>query len=71
MFRHIVVIVLALFGDPGLLLRVWLSLFLGACLVALGYWLALPEILPIWPAVVVLLVAAVVGIGWERHASIS
>ena len=69
MFRNLVVVVLALFGDPTYLLRVWLSLLVGVGLVAGGYWFALPEVLPMWPALVSLFVAAVIGIAWERHAA--
>ena len=69
MFRHLVVVVLALFGDPTYLARFWVSLLVGACLVALGYWFVLPQVLPMWPGVVTLLVAAVVGVAWEIHAS--
>ena len=69
MLRHLVVVVLALFGDPTYLLRVWLSLMVGGGLVAFGYWFALPETLPIWPALVAIIVAALIGIAWERHAA--
>lgn len=69
MLRHLVVVVLGLFGDPTYLARVWFSLLVGACLVALGYWFALPRVLPMWPGVVAILVAAVVGVAWEIHGS--
>ena len=36
---------------------------------ALGYWLALPTELPLWPAAVVVGVAVVLGVIWERHAA--
>lgn len=69
MFRHLVVVVLALFGDPIYLMRVWLSLLIGFGLVVLGYWFVLPEVLPLWPGLVALFVAAVIGTVWERRAA--
>lgn len=69
MLRYLAVVLLALFGDPAYLARVWVALLAGACLVAVGYWLALPQILPMWPGVVTILVAAGIGVAWEIHAS--
>jgi hypothetical protein len=69
MLRHLAVVVLALIGDPTYLFRVWASMLLGLGVVAVSYWLALPTVLPLWPAIVALVVAALVGILWERHAS--
>jgi hypothetical protein len=69
MLKYLVVAVVALIGDPTYLLRVWVSMLLGPGLVAMGYWFALPRVLPIWPAIVVLVIAALVGILWERQAS--
>jgi hypothetical protein len=69
MLRYLVIVVLGLFGDPTYLARVWFPLLVGACLVALGYWFVLRLVLPMWPGVVAILVAAVVGVAWEIHAS--
>jgi hypothetical protein len=69
MLRYLALIVLALLNDPTYLARVWVALLIGACLVALGYWLALPLVLPMWPGLVTVLVAAAIGVVWEIHAS--
>ena len=69
MLRYLSVVVLALFGDPTYLARVWAALLAGSCLVALGYWFALPKILPMWPGVVTILLAAGIGVAWEIRAS--
>jgi hypothetical protein len=69
MLRYLVIVVLAWFGDPSYLVRFWLSLLVGAGAVALGYWFALPQVLPMWPGVITVLVAAAVGVAWELHAS--
>jgi hypothetical protein len=69
MTKLFVFLALALFGDPGHLSRFWIALGLGACSVVLGYWLVLPQVLPLWPALLTLGIAAVVGIAWEIHAS--
>jgi hypothetical protein len=69
MLKNLVVVVLALFGDPTYLARFGVSLLVGVCLVALGYWLVLPQVLPMWPGVVTLIFAAIVGVAWEIHAS--
>ncbi|MES2945581.1 MAG: hypothetical protein V4772_22160, partial [Pseudomonadota bacterium] len=58
-----------LFGDPTYLARIWLSLLAGACLVAVGYWFVLPEVLPMWPGVVTLVAATIVGVAWQLYAS--
>ncbi len=68
MLRALFIVAVSCLGDPSHLIRVWLSVLLGVCLISLGYWLALPYILPAWPAVIVLLFAAVVGVAWELHA---
>lgn len=67
--KYLAVLVLALFGEPTYLARVWVSLLGGTFLVALGYWLALPQVLPMWPGVVTILVAVGIGVAWEIHAS--
>jgi hypothetical protein len=67
--RYLVIVALGLIGDPFHLIRVWLSLLVGAGLVAVVYWFSLPQVLPIWPGVATLLVAAVAGVAWEIHAS--
>ena len=58
--------VIALIGDPIYLLRVWASMLLGLGVVAVGYWFVLPTVLPLWPALVALVLNAVVGILWEH-----
>jgi hypothetical protein len=47
--------------------RLLFSLAIGFGAVCLVYWL-LPATLPLWPAVVAIVVAAVVGLLWERKA---
>jgi hypothetical protein len=69
MFRYLAAIVQGLIDDPTYLLRVEVVVLLGLGLVAVGYWLALPRLLPLWPAFVVLVFAALFGILWEGHAS--
>lgn len=71
MLRHLVVVVLALFGDPTYLARVWVSILMGAVLVAMGYWFFFPRVLPMWPGAVAILIAAVVGVAWEHASSTS
>jgi hypothetical protein len=69
MLTPLVIVAMAWFGDPSYLIRVSLSLLVGACLIALGYLLALPQILPMWPGVLALLVVAVIGVAWELQAA--
>ena len=69
MLRRLAVTLLALLGDPSYLLRVWICVLLGFGLVALVCWLAFPLVLPLWPAVLVVAVSALIGVVWERYAA--
>jgi hypothetical protein len=68
MLKHFAVVILAEFGDPTYLVRVWGSLLVGGGVVVLGYWLAAPDVLPLWPGVLGMLIAAIVGVAWEVRA---
>ena len=45
-----------------------MCVLVGGGVVVLGYWLALPLILPMWPGVVAVVAAAVIGAVWEYRA---
>jgi hypothetical protein len=49
--------------------RAYVCVLSGFCIVALIYLLALPRELPLWPAVLIVLLFGAVGLLWERHAS--
>ena len=68
MKKLLALVSLTLLDDPIYLLRVWASLGVGVFLVCLGYWIASPEVLPMWPGLLVLLVAALIGVIWEIYA---
>ena len=68
MLKHLVIALLAFIGDPTYLMRFWISVVLGGCLVAFVYWLV-PGELPMWPGAVVLLLAAATGVAWEYLAA--
>lgn len=47
----------------------YVSVIGGFCIVALLYLLALPRELPLWPAVLIMLISGAVGILWESNIS--
>ncbi len=47
----------------------YVSVIGGFCSVAVIYLFALPNELPLWPAVLVVLLSGVVGLVWERQSS--
>lgn len=49
--------------------RMYVSVIGGFCIVALLYLLALPRELPLWPAVLIMLISGAVGILWESNIS--
>lgn len=49
--------------------RMYVSVIGGFCSVAVIYLFALPSELPLWPAVLVVLLSGVVGLVWESHSS--
>ncbi|KQW01515.1 hypothetical protein [Rhizobacter sp. Root1221] len=67
MFRHLTVIVLAFIGDLSFG-KPMACVALAALVIALAYWSALPTELPLWPAHLVLAVAAVVGFVWQDRS---
>jgi hypothetical protein len=68
MLRHLAVVMLALIGGLGYL-RLGLSLAIAVGSVSFVYWLVLPAVLPLWPAMAVVLLAAVLGLVWEHRAA--
>jgi membrane protein DedA with SNARE-associated domain len=63
--KHLLVALVAAFGDLSFL-RFFAALASSFVLVAVGYWLALPRELPLWPGVIVVLAGAAFGLAWER-----
>lgn len=68
MIRHLVIILVALIGDLTHV-RLWLCITGGSCVVALAYFIALPFVLPVWLALMVVGMSGIIGLYWERHAS--
>ncbi|WP_323003250.1 hypothetical protein [Denitromonas sp.] len=68
MLRLFVVGAFALIGGLCFL-RLWSAIIIGASTLAALYGLLLPPILPRWPAIVILSVAIVGGLYWERAAA--
>lgn len=68
MFRQLAVAALGLFGDTGSL-RVYASIVAGFGMSGLMYVLWLPLDAPLWPAVVTVSLFTVIGLCWERQAS--
>ena len=69
MLKMFAVVLLGWFGNPLEWLdlwRIWIALLLGLVIVGLGYRMSLPEILPIWPGLVVLCIAVLGGMFWQR-----
>jgi hypothetical protein len=67
MLKHLLVALFAIVGDVGSM-RFFAALAASFALAAIGYWLALPRVLPLWPGLVTVLVGAVVGLLWEHTA---
>ena len=71
--KHLIALSLALFGNLFEWLdfwRIWCATACGLLAVVLGYWLYLPEFLPLWPGIVVILFSLAVGILWQRLAEV-
>lgn len=69
----VVVVLSGWFGNPLEMLdywRFWLAVATGVVAVGAGYWYMLPEILPLWPAVVAMCVPVAAGVVWQRWAEI-
>ncbi|MDC6170893.1 hypothetical protein [Paucibacter sp. XJ19-41] len=68
MLRYIAIAVAAWVGafDYG---RLFATVVIALCLVGGVYWLALPTILPLWPAVLVMALAVAAGLAWEHRAA--
>lgn len=68
MLRYIAIAVAALVGtvDYG---RLFAMVVIAFCLVCAVYWLALPTVLPLWPAVLVMALALAAGLAWEHRAA--
>lgn len=68
MLRLFVVGAFALIGGLCFL-RLWSAIIIGASTLAALHGFLLPPILPRWPAIVILSVAIVGGLYWERAAA--
>ena len=68
MLRLLTVAAFALIGGLSFL-RLWCAIVIGASTLAVLYGFLLPPILPRWPAIVILSVAIVGGLYWERAAA--
>lgn len=66
MVRHLVVALAAWLGDLSIS-RTQLCALLACGLVGLVYGWHLPEVLPLWPAVVVVVLATAGGIYWDKR----
>ena len=68
MLRHLVVALIAWVGDPGIS-RVQLCAMLGCGFAALVYFWHLPDVLPLWPAFVIVALATVAGLYWDQRCA--
>jgi hypothetical protein len=67
MKRTLLTATFALLGDFALL-RFCIALLASALIAAAMYWLSLPNVLPLWPGVLLLTIGAVAGLVWELTA---
>lgn len=66
MVRHLVVALAAWLGDLSIS-RAQLCAVLACGLVGLMYWWYLPGVLPLWPAVVAVVLATICGFYWDKR----